>query len=132
MLLFLCHDEKLTAQLGLIFKTEDNFEIVSHEFQNSIPIILSFIPKKNTILDTFNYIFTHVKLKLSESERLYYYSLIDGFENDLISQYEISTLLYSWALRYNLKSIIDQSMFNPFPKNLLLDLVESKKEYSLL
>ena len=132
MLLFLCHDEKLTAQLGLIFKTEDSFEIISCEFQNSIPKILSFIPKKNTIIDTFNYIFTHVKLKLSESEKSYYYSLIDGFENDLISQYEISTLLYSWALRYNLKSIIDQSMFNPFPKNLLLDLVESKKEYSIL
>jgi uncharacterized protein YbbK (DUF523 family)/uncharacterized protein YbgA (DUF1722 family) len=132
MLLFLCHDEKLTAQLGLLFKTEDSFEIVSREFQNSIPKILSFIPKKNTIIDTFNYIFTHVKLKLSESEKFYYHSLIDGFENDLISQYEISTLLYSWALRYNLKSIIDQSMFNPFPKNLLLDLVESKKEYSIL
>ena len=132
MLLFLCHDEKLTAQLGLIFKTEDNFEIISREFQNSISKILSFIPKKNTIIDTFNYIFNHVKLKLSESEKFYYYSLIDGFENDLISQYEISTLLYSWSLRYNLKSIIDQSMFNPFPKNLLLDLVESKKEYSLL
>ena len=132
MLLFLCHDEKLTTQLGLIFKTEDSFEIISREFQNSIPKILSFIPKKNTIIDTFNYIFTHVKLKLSESEKSYYYSLIDGFENDLISQYEISTLLYSWALRYNLKSIIEQSMFNPFPKNLLLDLVESKKEYSLL
>ena len=132
MLLFLCHDEKLTAQLGLLFKTEDSFEIVSREFQNSIPKILSFIPKKNTIIDTFNYIFNHVKLKLSESEKFYYHSLIDGFENDLISQYEISTLLYSWALRYNLKSIIDQSMFNPFPKNLLLDLVESKKEYSIL
>ena len=132
MLLLLCHDEKLTAQLGLFFKTEDSFEIISSEFQNSITKILSFIPKKNTIIDTFNYIFTHVKLKLSDSEKLYYYSLIDGFENDLISQYEISTLLYSWALRYDLKSIIDQSMFNPFPKNLLLDLVESKKEYSLL
>ncbi|MDC0605247.1 DUF523 and DUF1722 domain-containing protein [Nitrosopumilus sp.] len=132
MLLLLCHNEKLTTQLGLIFKTEDSFDIVSHEFQNFIPKILSFIPKKNTIIDTFNYIFTHVKLKLSESEKLYYYSLIDGFENDLVSQYEISTLLYSWALRYNLKSIIDQSMFNPFPKILLLDLVESKKEYSLL
>ena len=132
MLLFLCHDEKLTAQLGLIFKTENCFEIISRQFQNSIPKILSFIPKKNTMIDTFNYIFTYVKLKLSESEKSYYYSLIDGFENDLISQYEISTLLYSWALRYNLKSIIDQSMFNPFPKNLLLDLVESKKEYSLL
>ena len=132
MLLFLCHDEKLTAQLGLIFKTEDSFEIISCEFQNSISKILSFIPKKNTIIDTFNYIFTHVKLKLSDSEKSYYYSLIDGFENDLISQYEISILLYSWALRYNLNSIIDQSMFNPFPKNLLLDLVESKKEYSLL
>jgi len=41
-------------------------------------------------------------------------------------------LLYSWALRYDLKIILDQSLFNPFPKNLLLDLVESKKEFSVL
>ena len=132
MLLFLCHDEKLTAKLGLIFKTEDSFETISKEFQNTVFQILLFIPKKNTIIDTFNYIFNHVDLKLSESEKSYYHSLVDGFDHDLISQYEISTLLYSWALRYDLSSITDQSMFNPFPKSLLLDLVESKKEYSIL
>ena len=69
---------------------------------------------------------------MSSSEKSHYFSLIDGFDNDLISQSEISTLLYSWALRYDLKSIIDQSLFNPFPKTLLLDLIESKKEYSIL
>jgi uncharacterized protein YbbK (DUF523 family)/uncharacterized protein YbgA (DUF1722 family) len=132
MLLFLCHDKKLTAQLGSIFKIEDNFVVVSQEFKNIIPTILSCIPKKNTIIDTYNYIFSLIKSNLSEPEKFHYYSLIDEFENDLVSQYEISTLLYSWALRYDLKSIIDQSIFNPFPKNLLLDLVESKKEYSIL
>jgi len=132
MLLFLCHDKKLTAQLGSIFKIEDNFVVVSQEFKNIIPTILSCIPKKNTIIDTYNYIFSLIKSNLSKSEKFHYYSLIDEFENDLVSQYEISTLLYSWALRYDLKSIIDQSIFNPFPKNLLLDLVESKKEYSIL
>jgi len=50
-----------------------------------------------------------------------------GISKCLVSQYEISTLSYSWALRCDLKSIIDQCIFNPFPKNLLLDLVESKK-----
>ena len=132
MLLLLCYNEKLTTQLGLIFKTEDNFEIISQEFQNSTSKILSFIPKKNTIINTLNYIFNHLKLKLSESEKYHYYSLIDGFDNNLISKYEISTLLYSWALRCNLQIIIDQSMFNPFSKNLLIDLIKSEKEYSLL
>jgi len=94
--------------------------------------IWSCIPKKNTIIDTYNYIFNPIKPKLSELEKSHYYSLIHGFENDLILNSEISTLLYSWALRYNLKSIIKQSLFNPFPKNLLLDLVGSKKEYSVL
>ena len=84
------------------------------------------------MIDTFNYIFNYVKSKLSESETSYYYSLIDEFENDLISHSQISPLLYSWALRYDLKIILEQSLFNPFPKNLLLDLVESKKEYSVL
>ena len=132
MLLFLCHDEKLTAQLGLIFKTEDSFDIVSKEFQKTVHQILSFPIKNIPMIDTFNYIFNHVKLKLSESEKSHYHYLIASFESDLISHSEISTLLYSWALRYKLQSIIDQSMFNPFPKKLLLDLVESKKEFSIL
>jgi len=132
MLLFLCHDEKLTAQLGSIFKIEDNFVIVSQEFKKVVPKILSCFPKKNAIIDTYNYIFSLIKSNLFESERSHYYSLIHGFENNLILNSEISTLLYSWALRYDLEIIIEQSLFNPFPKNLLLDLVESKKEYSVL
>ena len=132
MLLFLCHDEKLTAELGLIFRTEDDFEIISKIFKKITYEILSSPVKKTPMVDTFNYIFNYVKSKLSESETSYYYSLIDEFENDLISHSQISPLLYSWALRYDLKIILEQSLFNPFPKNLLLDLVESKKEYSVL
>jgi uncharacterized protein YbgA (DUF1722 family) len=132
MLLFLCHDEELTVKLGLILKSNDDFKIIANQYKNIVYSILSSIPKKNSIIDTFNYIFTPVRSKLSSSEQSHYFSLIDGFDNDLISQSEISTLLYSWALRYDLKSITDQSLFNPFPKNLLLDLIESKKEYSIL
>ena len=38
-----------------------NPEIISQEFQNVISKILSFIPKKNIMINIFN----HVKLKLS-------------------------------------------------------------------
>jgi len=132
ILLFLCYDEDLTVKLGLILKSSDDFKIIASKYKNIVYSILSSMPKKNSIIDTFNYIFTPIRSKLSSSEQSHYFSLIDGFDNDLISQSEISTLLYSWALRYDLKSIIDQSLFNPFPKNLLLDLIESKKEYSIL
>ena len=132
LLLFLCHDEKLTAELGLLFRTEDNFEILSKNIQNIVYGIISSPVKKTPMIDTFDYMFKHVKSNLSESEKAHYYSLIDDFENDLISHSEISTLLYSWALRYDLKIILEQSIFDPFPKSLLLDLVESKKEYSVL
>jgi uncharacterized protein YbgA (DUF1722 family) len=132
LLLFLCHDEKLTAELGLLFRTEDNFEILSKSIQNIVYEIISSPVKKTPMIDTFDYMFKHVKSNLSESEKSHYYSLVDDFENDLISHSEISTLLYSWALRYDLKIILEQSIFDPFPKSLLLDLVESKKEYSVL
>ena len=132
MLLLLCHDEKLTAELGLIFKIEDDFEIISKKFQKIVYDILSSNVKKTPMIDTFDYMFDFVKSKLYESEQSHYKSLIDEFENDLISHSQISTLLYSWALRYNVKIILEQSLFDPFPKNLLLDLVESKKEYSVL
>ncbi len=132
MLLFLCHDEKLTAELGLLFRIQDDFAIISKKFQKIAYDILSLPVKKAPMINTFEYMYNFVKLKLSESEQSHYQSLIDKFENDLISQSEISTLLYSWALRYDVKIILEQSLFDPFPKNLLLDLVESKKEYSVL
>ena len=132
MLLFLCHDEKLTAELGLLFRIQDDFAIISKKFQKIAYDILSSPVKKAPMINTFEYMYNFVKLKLSESEQSHYQSLIDKFENDLISQSEISTLLYSWALRYDVKIILEQSLFDPFPKNLLLDLVESKKEYSVL
>ena len=132
MLLFLCHDEKLTAELGVLITNEDNFKIISKKFENIIYEILSFPIQKSPMMNTFDYMFNFVKSKLSESEKSHYQSLIDEFENNLIAHSEISTLLYSWALRYNVQLIIEQSLFDPFPKNLLLDLVESKKQYSVL
>ena len=132
MLLFLCHDEKLTAELGVLFANEDNFKIISKKFENIIYEILSFPNQKSPMINTFDYMFNFVKSKLSESEKSHYQSLLDEFENNLIAHSEISTLLYSWALRYNVKLILEQSLFDPFPKNLLLDLVESKKQYSVL
>ena len=132
MLLFLCHDEKLTAELGVVFRNEDDFKIISKKFQNIAYDILSFPIQKSPMIDTFDHMFHYVESKLSQSEKSHYCSLIDDFENDLISHSEISTLLYSWALRYNVKIILDQSLFDPFPKKLLLDLVESKKQYSVL
>ena len=132
MLLFLCHDEKLTAELGVLLANEDNFKIISKKFENIIYEILSVPIQKSPMINTFDYMFNFVKSKLSESEESHYQSLIDEFENNLITHSEISTLLYSWALRYNIQLIIEQSLFDPFPKNLLLDLVESKKQYSVL
>ena len=132
MLLFLCHDEKLTAELGVLFTNEDNFKIISKKFENIIYKILSFPIQKSPMINTFDYMFSFVKSKLSEFEKSHYQSLIDEFKNNLITHSEISTLLYSWALRYNVQLILDQSLFDPFPKNLLLDLVESKKQYSVL
>ncbi|MDC0155367.1 YbgA family protein, partial [Nitrosopumilus sp.] len=132
MFLFLCHAEKLTAELGVLFTNEDNFIIISKKFKNIVYEILSFPIQKSPMINTFDYMFNFVKSKLSESEKSHYQSLVDEFENNLITYSEISTLLYSWALRYNVQLILEQSLFHPFPKNLLLDLVESKKQYSVL
>ena len=69
MLLFLCHDEKLTAELGLIFRAEDDFKIISKKFENLVYEILSFPIKKSPMIDTFDYMFHYVESRLSKSEK---------------------------------------------------------------
>ena len=87
MLLFLCHDEKLTAELGVVFRIEDDFKIISKKFQNIVYDILSFPIQKSPMIDTFDYMFHYVESKLSQSEKAHYCSLIDDFENDYNTEY---------------------------------------------
>ncbi len=131
-LLFLCYSKELTTELGLLLKNNKEVDSIESKCKNLVYSILTRIPEKNSILNTFHFIFNLIKSNLSGLERSHFNHLMEEFNQSLIPQSQISTLLYSWALRFDTSHIVEQTFFNPFPKILLSDLIEKKREYSIV
>ena len=133
-MLFMCYDKAKTKDLSELMRNEDMCK--NNDFDDKLKQIvfniLNTIPNSESVFGSFMYIFTMIKDRLHNSERDHFDSLMSGFSRGLASYSEISTLLYSWALRFDLEMIQSQTIFNPYPKQLSFDSKEKPRKYSVL
>jgi uncharacterized protein YbbK (DUF523 family)/uncharacterized protein YbgA (DUF1722 family) len=117
-MLFMCYDQlgpkKLTHMISLY--PQDGFE---EKFTASVFDILNKIPSSDALNSTYVYIYSLLKDKLNLAEKDYFDEMIRDFAQGLVLPSQVSTLLFSWALRFEIKSIVSQSIFEPYPKALI-------------
>ncbi len=82
--------------------------------------------KYKSAINVFEHIFGSVSSELSKAERTYFLNLIEEYRDERIPRTSISTLLYSWAVRFNKEYLLDQVLFDPFPIELV-QLADSGK-----
>lgn len=133
-MLFMCYSPLKTKNLVYLISNRENFE--KKEFNAMLKLsvfnILNRIPESESLENTFMYIFNLIKEQLQSSEINYYHALVDDYRNGFATHSQISTLLYSWALRFNLDDLKFQSIFNPYPKQLISNVVGKNRKHSLL
>ena len=133
-MLFMCYDKVRAKNLGELVKKQDMFRIncFHDKLKQVVFDILNKIPNSESIFGSFMYIYNMFKDRLHNSERDHFDSLMRGFSKGLASYSEISTLLYSWALRFDLEMIQSQTIFNPYPKQLSYDPADRPRNHSVL
>ena len=132
-MLFMCYDIEKTKKIGDMvakqnLKVPRNDEVI----KKMVFELMNKIPDSNSYFNTYMYIFHSIENRLENSEKQYFKSLMDDFTRGSVSYSQVSTLLYSWALRFELHDLISQTIFNPYPKELLQDLLNDKRKHSLL
>ena len=130
-MLFLCYDHtssKKITDLISDYSFTNNFQ---NKFTQLVFDILNRIPSSNSLYATYTYIFSLLEDRLTVPEKEYFEANLRDFTQGIVMPSQVSTLLYSWALRFEKKSIVHQSIFEPYPKKISITNAK-KREYSLL
>ena len=71
-------------------------------------------------INTQMHIFGYFKKKLSADEKVYFLELLEKYRNGIIPISGVNIVLKAWSVRINNKYLINQSYFQPFPKELVI------------
>ena len=66
------------------------------------------------------HIFGYFKNELSSEEKVYFLELLDKYREGIIPISGVNMVLKSWSLRIKNEYLINQSYFQPFPKELVI------------
>lgn len=129
-MLFMCYDESGPKGLSdsISLYPRENFE---EKFTALVYDILNKIPSADALKSTYVYIYSLLADKLNLAEKEYFDEMIRDFAQGLILPSQVSTLLYSWALRFEMKSITSQTIFESYPKELA-PIGKETRTYSLV
>ena len=117
------HSQK---KLGRIVANHENlpFEAVVEAYEKELKEALNhpLDPGKNT--NVILHIFGYFSKDLTKDERDYFLEEIELYRNMKLPFPALMTLLYGWVVRFKDENLINQKIFEPYPKDIL-DLADS-------
>jgi uncharacterized protein YbgA (DUF1722 family) len=73
------------------------------------------------------HIYGYFKKDVEPEEKEYYFEVMDQYLNSQVPYSNVLTVLKGWAIRFKEQYLIDQTIFNPYPKQLIQTTDSGKK-----
>lgn len=94
---------------------EDSFK----QYENLLGKTISRPYKKTELINCFEHAFGYFKDQLKSGEKKFFLDNLKDFSDSKVSQLAVITLLKSYIIRYEEKYLSNQTLFNPYPKELM-------------
>ena len=120
--LFMTYNQVKMRQMGKIAANGQNHSIdyVKEKYLELLYKLFSKRPRFLANINTQMHIFGYFKEKLSSEEKIYFLDLLEKYRSGLIPISSINTVLNAWSIGIKSKYLMNQSYFQPFPKELVL------------
>jgi len=113
--LLMSFDRDLMKKMGqLVTQKKDS------EYEELLYKLLQQEQKESQMVDVLIHIYGFFKEKVSDKEKKYILDLIQEYKKGKAPKSEILGILKDWAIRFDDRYILDQTIFEPFPKELEL------------
>jgi len=128
--LLMMYDPELQKVLGRIVANHDHleFEEVKEKYRECLTRLFYHPPKEGNVVNTLEHIYGYFKTKVNAMEKSYFFDLMDKYRNEKIIIGEILKVLKIWALHYEEHYLFSQSIFSPYPEELVV-LMDSDSKY---
>ena len=117
--LFMAYSQVLQKKLGKIVAHNTIFQETYKEYKCVLEKLLNSPCKTSSTINSLNHIYSHFHKKLNQKEKKYFLENIEEFKNKNIPLSTLTHLLYSWALRFNDNYLVNQTIFMPYPEELI-------------
>jgi uncharacterized protein YbgA (DUF1722 family) len=128
-LLLMSYSQKEMRNLGRIVgshKKKDEEEIFE-DYQAHLELAFSKGPTYRSNVNVLQHAFGYVSKKLSKEEKSYFLDSLDLYRDDRAPLQSCISMLLSWIIRFEEEYLIQQSFFEPYPRNLIMEYEQDRR-----
>lgn len=127
--LFMSYSQSLLKTLGHILANHQKLpsEEVVATYEQQLRKLLHGESTKKRRINTLTHIYGYFKKDLSTEEKEYYFNALDDYIDYRIPYSNVLYILKGFAVRFQQEYLLKQTVFQPFPKELLVVLDSGNK-----
>lgn len=127
--LFMTYNQATLTKLGQILANHDKlpYEEVLEQYEVVLRQLLHGEPSRKRRINTLTHIYGYFKKDLTTEEKEYYFNALDDYLDYRIPYSSVLYILKGFAVRFQQQYLIQQTIFQPFPKELTLVLDSGNK-----
>ncbi|MEJ5306781.1 MAG: DUF523 and DUF1722 domain-containing protein [candidate division WOR-3 bacterium] len=119
--LFLAYNQRMLRDLGKIVANHENY-LIDTVFLLYEQVLLSGLKinyRRTSFYNTFLHILGYFKDRIKKDEKDFILENLDEFKNEKLDLTTVLKLLQSYVIRFDIEYLKGQTIFKPFPKNLI-------------
>ena len=119
--LFMAYSQNQLKILGGIVANHKkrSLDEIFESYEKSLNKLLLKKPSGGQYINVMLHIFGYCSKALSEKEKAYFLDSLENYRNQHIPQSTVMAILWAWVIRFNEEYLIQQTVFEPFPKELI-------------
>jgi uncharacterized protein YbbK (DUF523 family)/uncharacterized protein YbgA (DUF1722 family) len=119
--LFTSYNQALTTELGRIASNSEHkrFNEVKTAYRRKLTKLFSQMQKRGDIINTLSKIYGYFKKDVTEKEKSHFFEVIELYRDERIPLNSLLEVLSVWAERYYKQYILNQTIFQPYPQELI-------------
>jgi uncharacterized protein YbbK (DUF523 family)/uncharacterized protein YbgA (DUF1722 family) len=127
--LYMTYHQGILRTMGQIVANPKKLphQTVLLEYENQLHLLFEKEPTKEKRINVLTHIYGYFKKDLSDHEKAYYFDAMDDYLNNKTPYSNLTSILYTYALRFNQTYLLSQTIFMPYPKELI-QMLDSGKQ----
>lgn len=126
--LFMAYHPAKLKKLGNIVGNHDKkpLQVIFSEYEKHLYQLFAKLPKYTSNISVSQHLFGYFSKSLIQEEKQFFIEMINKFQKKKVPLSSVTSLLKSWAIRFNNEYLLKQTYFEPYPE-ILIEISDSGK-----
>jgi len=120
--LFMTYNQETLRELGNTVANHGKLPVeeVYQIYEVTLRKLLSAEPTKKKRINVLEHIYGYFKDEISKEEKDYYFEVQNEYLDNRVPYSSVLTVLKGWTIRFGQSYLVDQTIFAPYPKELIM------------